>query len=139
MKRSLVYKSGTKMFLARLWEPISVCWVSQILHRQSIQMKLGRNRKKKKSPLFFFFFFVFYDLIFYDQVFFQVNWMALSITENKVKHIIGFFFFFLVTGFLLLWIKFSKLTTKFISLHVGYPFSKFVSPLRLSNKVGTWI
>lgn len=55
-------------------------------------MKLGRNRKKKKIPSFLFF--VFYDLIFYDQVFFQVNWMALSITENKVKHIIGFFFFF---------------------------------------------
>lgn len=61
-------------------------------------MKLGRNRKKK-SP-FLFFFFVFYDLIFYAQVFFQVNWMVLSIAENKVKHIIGFFFFgyrFLIT------------------------------------------
>ena len=59
-------------------------------------MKLGRNRGKK-NPLFFFF--VFYDLIFYAQVFFQVNWMVLSIAENKVKHIIGFFFFWLPVSY----------------------------------------
>ena len=66
--------------------------------------------------------------------------MVLSIRESKAHQ--SYFFlkvlFIFVTGFLLLWIKFSKLTAKFISLDMGYPFSKSVIPLRLGNDIGTW-